>query len=593
MEIKHKGDFSSSTKNVIEYILQNRGVPANKISSYLFPDESLEPNHWGLDNMREAVKLLSEHKQKNSDILIVFDADNDGYASGSMMYQFLVDDLNVTPEKVDRYIPTKKVHGIPLGYVKENLPDLLIVPDAGSSEFDIHKELHKLGVDILVLDHHSVSTNQYSKNALVVNNQLSEKFPYKGLTGSNIVFLFCKAYIEFYELGDRIDVDKYSNLSAWGMIADRASMLDSSVFYYTSTQLKKIQNPLLKLIVEKSQSLEVGKPLTPKDIGFNVSPLVNSMSREGKEEDIKLVIDAMCGMDYEVYNSRLKIHCSVTEQAVRTMTTTKNRQGKKVKEAMELIEERIKEKQTDKNKVLLVNATGIIEEAGINGLVANKISDKYKRPTLVLQHDAENKVLRGSGRDMNDSPLSSFRQTLLDTELFNYVEGHNSAFGAEISLENAMEVIDVLNEQLEDVEYDNVTHTVDLSYTQQPDAEDILEIANHQHLWGQGLEAPLVHVSHIRMRKDDIKLIGSKGNTWKLDLGAADGIMFGLTDEQMLTLANHDTYEIEIEIVGECSINTFRGQVKPQLIIKDFDVRPVTSDDDNPWQEFDTDVLPF
>lgn len=590
MEIRKRTDFDASM-NVIDFILRARGVRKADIPKFLFPDSSLEPDYNKLENIDEGIELLKSHLKAGSKLFIAIDPDMDGYSSSTIIYQFITKDLKYS--NVSYYVPKKKIHGINTSVVLENKPELLIVPDAGSSDFDEHKTLRENGIDTLVIDHHLVEGNKYSDDALVINNQLSKGFQWKSLTGSSMAYLFVKAFIERLELD--INYEKYLDLNAIGLISDRADLRDTGAFYYASVGLKKVNNELIQFLVEKSQNLEVGKPLTPKDIGFEISPFLNAMTREGKEDDINLVVDALFGLDYEVYNSRLKIHCSVIEQAARTMATTRNRQSKKVKEAMEKIDERIKEKGTDENKIIFVNSTGIIEDSGLNGLVATKISDKYKKPTLIMQYYEDQQVLKGSGRNSRDSAIEDLRQFLEDTELFNYVSGHAGAFGVGIGLQEAASLIDVTNELLADVEFDNVMHTVDLSYTGKADMEDILEIANHQHLWGEGLDSPLVHIHSIRLKKDDIKLIGNKGNTWKLNAGV-DCIMFNLSEEQLLTLTKHDSDEIEIEIVGECSLNTFRGQKQPQVIIKDFDVKSVSPFDpseDSPWSGIVVDELPF
>src|SRR5699024_11857954 len=116
------------------------------------------------------------------------------------------------------------------------------------------------------------------------------------------------------------------------------------------------------------------------------------------------------------------------------------------------------------HKVLLANVTGITDNTGLNGLIAIKLASEYKRPTLVLSYNEKFGLMTGSGRNFSDSPLESFKDTLEETGLFEYVAGHDNAFGVGITVENAMEITEVLNEKLFDVQYDNLTHYVDISY---------------------------------------------------------------------------------------------------------------------------------
>src|SRR5699024_10589554 len=489
MEIKRRAEYDYQTDNIIEFILRSRGVKKEDVKHFLFPDSSLEADWRKLDNIDEGLALLKKHVDKVSHIRIGVDMDMDGFSSASIMYQFLAKDLG--HENVSYYVPSHKVHGINLQDTLEHNPDLLIIPDAGSGEFDIHKQLREAGIDVLVLDHHLVDGNRYSEDAVVINNQLSYKFESKALTGASIVYLFVQAYIENYSLD--VDYKKYIDLATIGMISDRADLTDKVAFYYSQVGLKKIKNPLIRYIMEKSNRIE-GDSLTPKNVGFDIAPLLNAMTREGRKEDIDLVVDALFGKDYKVYNKRLKGEFPVVEEAFRRMNNTKARQNKKVKEAMEQIEERVTEMGTHENQVLMVNSTGIIEESGINGLVAIQLSNKYNRPTLVLQYNENKGILQGSGRNFNNSPVEDFRQLLEDTGMFQYASGHAGAFGVGIELDEAMEVVDELNDILSDIEYNNLSYEVDLIYSERPDVNDIIEITKYKHMWGNKLDAPMIYV---------------------------------------------------------------------------------------------------
>ena len=590
MEVKLR-EFHGITDNIIEKILRLRGVEKKNVKHYLFPSEELKPDYNRLDNIEEAIDLLHQHLQDESKIMIIQDADMDGICSASIIFQYLTRDLNYPLELVEYYMHEGKTHGIPKDKVLESNPDLLIVPDAGSSEFDIHKILANNNIQTLVLDHHQVDGNRYSTEALVVNNQLSDEFPWKGLTGANIVYLFCEAYSDKYN-GSK-DISHYDDLNFSGMLADRASLLDLGVYYYYNKGAGNIQNPFFKQIIEKSNNISVGDRLTPKNIGWDIAPYFNSMIRSGTQEDLQLVIDAVNGLDYEVYNTRLKDSFPVAVEAMRKTTNTRQRQSKIVKQAREEIQERIAEMGTDEHKVILVNATDIIEDPSITGLVATQIANNYKKPTLILKYYPEREELSGSGRNFNDSPLIDFKSVIEETGLFSLVAGHNEAMGVSLPIENAGQVTEVFNELLADVEYDNLLHVADLRYSQEPDAREILEIAKHSHLWGEGLFEPVVHVEDIQIPKKDIKFIGQKGDTWKLNLKTCDAIMFKLTESQKLALTNHNEDLIRLSIVGECSINTYRGQQKPQIIIKDFEAEGLADYEQNPWQNFDVTALPF
>ena len=546
----------------------------------------MRPTYHDLDNIGRAVELLKHHVDNKSKIYIQIDVDTDGMTSASIMYQFLVNDLGVDEDLVSYHIPKTKSHGITLAEVYKNEPDLVIAPDASSSEFEIHKELKEKGIDTLVLDHHEVEGNRYSEDAVVVNNQLSKKFEAKGLTGANIVLLFCEAYCDLNNLN--IDTDKYLDLATVGMIADRATLLDKSVYYYVQYGLKNINNPLLKKILEKNANVDLNSKLTTRDVEFSIAPMINALTRDNKNNDIDIVVDAMFNRDYTLENSRVG-ETHVVDEAIRKMNNARSRQNKKVQEALVLIKERIEEKSLLDNKVLFVNSTGILDNSGLNGLVAIKLAEEYKRPTLVLSiKDGE--TLTGSARNFNGSPIEDFKELLTSSEVFKYALGHAQAFGVGLAIKNAKTAVDTLNEVLEDVEYDT-TYYVDITYDERPNPSDIHKITEYNHMWGNGIEAPVVYIKNVRLKRSDLRFIGRNSDTLKINLGTCDGIKFRLSEAEKASLVSSDEDYVIIDIVGNCSINTYKGMNQPQINILDWNVVGHTSE--SVEDKVDLGVLPF
>jgi len=66
---------------------------------------------------------------------------------------------------------------------------LVIVPDAGSNDYEQHQVLRERGVDVLVIDHHEA--DKVSEDACVINNQLSAHYANKTLSGVGVVYKFC------------------------------------------------------------------------------------------------------------------------------------------------------------------------------------------------------------------------------------------------------------------------------------------------------------------------------------------------------------------------------------------------------------------
>ena len=94
-----------------------------------------------------------------------------------------------------------------------SLPSLVILPDASSNDYEYHTRLKNMGVDVLVLDHHEADYE--SEDAIVINNQLSENYENKALTGAGVVWQFCRYFDE--RVGQNGTSYKYIDLAALGI----------------------------------------------------------------------------------------------------------------------------------------------------------------------------------------------------------------------------------------------------------------------------------------------------------------------------------------------------------------------------------------
>lgn len=142
---------------------------------------------------------------------------------------------------------------------------------------------------------------------------------------------------------------------------------------------------MLKMIINKSSNLEQGVDLNAKDIGFNVAPTINAVFRMGTQDELTQVIHGMCEFDYTIHNKRKKMDLHISEEAYLRAMAVKRRQKKQENEVLDKIKERIKEKGSDKHKILIVNSTGIVENNGLNGLIAMKLAREYGRPVLMVK----------------------------------------------------------------------------------------------------------------------------------------------------------------------------------------------------------------
>lgn len=585
MKVKLKSEYNSST-SPLHFVLKNRGINEEDIEKYLNPTEDLMPDWTKLDNIEKGISLLKRHVEEGSKIAVIVDSDLDGLTSASIMYKYIVNYLGHSKDNISMIQHETKAHGINLSKALEILSngDLLITPDAASSDFEEHKVLHNNGIDTLVIDHHLAPKEETT--AIIINNQLSDSFPNKALTGSAMTYLFCLAYSQVNSL--RLPYD-LQDLSASGMVADRADFSkDVGAYYMMRSGLKKenIKSKMLQKVIEKNNNLEDSRDLNAKDIGFNVAPIFNSVFRMGKPEELEQVIHGMCEFDYTLYNKRKKMDQHIIDEAYLRAQAVKRRQKKQEDEVMEKIIDRINTMESDKHKILIVNSTNIIEDNGLNGLVAMKLVREYKRPVLMVKVVGDE--LKGSARNLNNSPIESLNDFLTSTGKFE-CKGHDNAFGVSFKLEDALTIQSELDELLKDVNFEDIEYEADFRWNGYVDVDTINELGNNIDLWCNGIDEPLIHIQDKVVQKKNINFIGKTGRTMKLDIQGVDCLKFNVTESQKHEIATSSDL-ISMDLICTASINSYMGRNTPQLMIEDFEIKNAG---DHVVKHLSIDSLPF
>ncbi|WEG18637.1 DHH family phosphoesterase [Alkalihalophilus pseudofirmus] len=486
----------------------------------------------------------------------------DGYTSSAALISYL---RRVYPDfKINYRLHEGKQHGVILSEIPDSAT-LVIIPDAGSSQYEEHAHLSKKGVDVIILDHHPV--DEESQHAIVVNNQLSPDYTSKAITGVGIVYKFLEALDN--ELGVNYAKD-YLDLVAIGNIADSAYMGDLEARFYALNGLKGIKNKFIKSMFKKHEfSTKGDKTLT--STSFYINPSINAIIRVGKQEEKDQLFRALMGIEEEVYYKRKDTFVPLEEDTARIAGNVKSRQDKLRDKGVVAIKERIEEKGLLKNKVLIVNVTDLLDK-NLGGLVANQLVKLYKRPVLLIRKDEEKPVFTGSARGYEKGHIKDLKQFLRDSGYFNFVEGHPNAFGYSIDADKLVAMNDYINEQLKGVENEDV-HEVDFIITDKTSKPDqlIAEIHEHRHLWGGGVDAPLLAFK-LKFDKDDIQILGKVNKTTlKFKYKNIEFIMYKQTEDMFNKVFGKDG-EYAIEIVGKCNVNEWNGYITPQVMMEDFEV---------------------
>lgn len=589
MQYRLYENANNDTSNVLKEVLKNRGI--DDYCTYLDLDESVVIPYQKLDNIENAVDLFMNHFNNKNKIGVLVDEDPDGFCSASMMYLYI--------KRMDENYPVEyilhkraKAHGLSDDVIIPNDIKLLIIPDAGTNDCKECKELSEKGVDILILDHHEKEEdNPY---ALIVNNQMSNSYPNKCLCGAGVVYRFLQAlddenWNEF--------ADDYLDLCALANISDVMDMRSFETRYLTDLGLLNINNKCFKALID-AQNYSMNGKVNIHNIQWYITPILNGMIRIGSQEEKELLFRAFIEQDeFFEYKKRATkdkpaetIQESIYDRAARLCKNAKSRQDKQKEKSVEQIAEIAQSIPFD-DKVVMIDTSDILD-TGLTGVVAIKIAEMFNKPCILLNKFLDKKTGKitygGSARNVNHSPIESFKDIVNSTNVFNFGKGHANAFGVNLDLDKKDEAINVMNNILRDVEYDS-TYRVDFILDiEDVDIKLITELARFEDIVCQGIEEPMLAVENISLTKDCFEIFGKNEDTISFMIDEIKYIQFKCKEGNPLydwiQNAWDENDSVTFNIVGKPSINEYNGVRTPQIIIEDVVVIDTNSNsEDEDW----------
>lgn len=551
--------------DLIDNILYTSGID---VDYHLKPTvDAIKPlSESDIELMDKGAELLNKHLITDSSVTLVVDADLDGVTSAALLYQYLIKDIGVDKNKLHVLQHGNKAHGLTKGImkdIKETHPSLVILPDSSSNDYEQHKELNELGIEVLVIDHHEYKEPKELDKTLIINNQAMDLN--KHLTGVGMVYRFIQHYTEYNDYD--INTDKYLDLVMLGSTGDVADIADKELRYYTHQGTNNPQNRFLLATLEER---EMDK-FSTRDMSFSLISMVNSVCRIGTKEEKEILFKAFIDKDEDDLEITVRkknkktgkmesnpLRVDIQGYAYDMARKIKSRQDRLVKKAME-------------NVITLYDGkiyVGLLSkefDSSINGLVAMKLSSQSGKPTMIGKR--KNGFLAGSARADFD-----FKNVLNEIGLFEYAQGHGAAFGWGIKQESFDQLIKDLDDGaysylLDDVEH---KHVVDKLYTSLDTSVylDLVKIEENKSIFGGSVKYPLLGFSELSFHKSCINARGSMITLFDRNIPfVIFGARTGLYESFMSNLGSDD--RVTVSLVGEPSLD-WNGE--PQIVVKDIDI---------------------
>jgi len=430
ISFKHEIKLQDKISNdeIVKLLIKNRKI--KNIDDFLNPKSPIDISLTDFNPkyrlyLIKVIKLLKDIKNNDQMIVVYTDYDADGITGGAILWET----LHLLGFKVMPYVPHRKLEGY--GFSKTGIdnvkkefdPALIISVDHGITKIKEVKYAKKLGIKIIITDHHLKGDKIPKAEAI---------FHIPELSGSGVAYFFAKEIYTMYGQGSALSLQNnfkidYLALASIGTIADLVLLTgpSRSIVKYGLRTFSKTKRFGIKHIL-KEAGIE-GKEITTYEIGFIIAPRINAVGR------LEHAIDALrllCTND----ESKAQI---LAQKIGQTNIDRQDLAKKSVEEAKKMIKDVIlgseatPESLLDSGQARMTMIPKIIIlisdhwHEGIIGLIASKITEEFYRPTLVLTKTDIG--YKGSARSIPSFHITDFLRSL--KKYLIDVGGHAQAAG--------------------------------------------------------------------------------------------------------------------------------------------------------------------
>lgn len=367
-----------------------------------------------MKGMKAAVDRLDAAIERKEAVLIYGDYDVDGTTA----IVILKTAIELCGGSADFHVPHRIKEGYDLrGDVIERAAaagiNLIISVDAGIRAFPAAETAKRLGVDLIVTDHHLPGPDGMPHALAVLNpNQPDCEYPCKALCGAGVAFKLAQALMERRLSGrDQVPLLRsFLKMVAIATIADSVPVTgENRVFTKLGLEaLRTAVNPGLKALLEVSQV--GGRPLTTGEVGFRIAPRINAAGRMDIAADV-----------IELFSVK---DLNRARQIAAKLDRLNSERQEEERRILEAIQKRFEEEPSLLNAYCLV-IDGDGWHRGVIGITATRVVERYHRPTIVVSRDGDE--AHGSGRSIRPFHLLNALESC--PELFTRYGGHSHAVG--------------------------------------------------------------------------------------------------------------------------------------------------------------------
>lgn len=406
---------------IVATVLAARGITQRGQADLFYkPHLNEEHDPLLLPGMRDAIDRTRRAIKDGERIALYGDFDVDGVTSIAVLH------LGLAPlgAKTVNYIPDRFTEGYGLNFeavrkLRAEGASLLITADCGISSVDEVALANSLGLDVIILDHHTVPDVMPAALAAVNPKRPDSPYPFDELAAVGVAYRFLQV---FYEACARtLDAEEFLDLVALGTVVDVAPLSDENRRIATEgiEMMRRRPRPGLEALAALAQTPP--ERFNAETLGFAIGPRMNAA---GRLKHANIALDLMLAKTiFEARPIAAELDLLNRQRQQQTLA------------AIDLAEELC---GTGDEPLIMVGSDQI--HAGIVGLVASRLAESHNRPSIV--YERQGATSRASARSIDGfNIVEAIRK---EKALLERHGGHRAAAGFTVRNEN----LDLLRERL-------------------------------------------------------------------------------------------------------------------------------------------------
>lgn len=552
--VQHLSQELGASTTLAKILVNRKITTKEQAGQFLNTHVSHVHDPYLLQDMDRAVERLYRAIQNQEKICVYGDYDVDGAVSTSLLIHFFRD-LNIP---LDYYIPHRLFEGYSLNAnALKTLAGrgikLIITVDNGIMAHAEVGMAQKMGMDVIVTDHHQVG-DALPEAVAVVNPQRKDcAYPFKGICGAGVAFKLIIALRKklrdagFFKNREEPNLKNALDLLSIATVCDMVPLKDENR-YFVKEGLKLLphtQKPGLRALMEVCA---LKNKVTPSDLGFRIGPRINAC---GRLEDAALGVNLLTAEHFEQGLSSAKIlnDLNIERRSIELGI---------VKDAIQKIA----------SEIDLTNTLGLVLfqadwHMGVVGIVASRVVEEFGRPVFVLT-EAEEGIVKGSGRSVSQVNLI---QALRDSSQYLIkFGGHEAAAGVTLKKSNLQDFTHAFDDAVKkQMSFSDLARVIsaDDTLSMQDINKKLLDELEQLEPHGMGnprpvfVSANLQVVSKRVVGRDHLKLTLGDGHHH------VDAIAFGKASAM-------DGLGDQVGVLYQVEYNIFNDIKRIQMIVKEF-----------------------